>query len=367
MVLSDQQIIDYCIGYNMIEPYNTELVNPASYDLTLSYDIIEIHAGGIVDASTPHNLTTTRKITLQYGQKYLLQPGTFILASSLEYVKIPPELAAEVKLKSSTARAGIGHMFAGWIDPGFEGNITFELFSHVPVWLQPGKPVCQIAFLHMSKVPIKPYSGRYQNQVGPTPAREVKQLEFADFIKQDKPFQGKPFFDIAMEPRQPRKFAGLEYAVTRGYDETGKETLEDFERKKAKELEERHAILDEAQREAYERYNVFLQSELKAKPFITPDYALGDSSGVVELSGGGFTTQMILDKSIDHIWQDGNGDVVVKTPDGTEHRLTKDEVLAKLGKHNIHEIVASFISNIIEDSPNPAKEVPNTYESDNWL
>lgn len=175
MILNDLHIIEFCEQQNMIEPFNPMLVNPASYDLTLWGELIEITPGGIMDASNSgnasHRYTSERKIKLSYGQTYLLQPGVFILASSIETVRIPPTLAAEVKLKSTTARKGIGHVYSGWIDPGFEGQITFELFSHVPVLLEPGKPIAQIIFNEMIQVPMNAYQGRYQHQVGPTPAR----------------------------------------------------------------------------------------------------------------------------------------------------------------------------------------------------
>lgn len=175
MILNDEHIKHYATVRKMIEPFNPMLVNPASYDLTLHYELIEITPGGIMDPSNTgnavHKLTSERKIKLSYGQSYLLQPGVFILASSVERVKIPPILAAEVKLKSTTARRGIGHVYSGWIDPGFEGQITFELFSHVPVLLEPGKPIAQIIFNEMIDAPQEPYQGKYQYQEGPTPAR----------------------------------------------------------------------------------------------------------------------------------------------------------------------------------------------------
>lgn len=183
-VLSDSQITEYCSN-GMIEPFNPAYVNPASLDLRLHPALIEITAGGVLDASNngaaASKLTTERTIFLQHGQKYLLQPGVFILASSMEYIKLPSELAAEVKLKSTTARRGIGHVYSGWIDPGFEGNITFELFSHVPVILEAGQLIVQIVFMEMSQVPEKPYQGRYQGQQGPTAAKiEQPTLPFMD-------------------------------------------------------------------------------------------------------------------------------------------------------------------------------------------
>lgn len=176
MILPDFMIKEYA-QQGMIEPFEPKYINPASLDLTLYGEIIEITPGGVIDASNSgsasNRLTTQKHIKLQHGQKYLLQPGIFILASSIEVLNLPYNIAANVQLKSTTARSGIGHVYAGWIDPGFSGQITFELFSHVPVLLEPGKPVCQITFLQMAAIPEKPYQGKYQNQQGPTPARQL--------------------------------------------------------------------------------------------------------------------------------------------------------------------------------------------------
>lgn len=174
MVLNDKEIRAWADNLG-VEPYDPALVNPASIDLTLSNVIIEVGLGSIIDASNhgqnAYKMTTLRRLVLQHGQKYILQPGTFILASSMEVVHLPHHLAGDVKLKSTTAREGIGHVYAGWIDPGFRGQITFELFSHVPVVLVPGRRICQMV-LHVLSAPAeRPYNGRYQYQVEPTPAK----------------------------------------------------------------------------------------------------------------------------------------------------------------------------------------------------
>ncbi|HEY8022351.1 MAG TPA: hypothetical protein VIH93_14700, partial [Thermoanaerobaculia bacterium] len=56
-----------------------------------------------------------------------LFPGEVVLASTIEYVKIPRSVACDLKLKSTLGRLWINHSMAGWCDPGFEGNITLEL------------------------------------------------------------------------------------------------------------------------------------------------------------------------------------------------------------------------------------------------
>jgi len=179
MLLNDFTIKMLCQNAELVAPYNDYHVNPASIDLRLSRDIIEIDIGGINDAGTDRSdmFTNQRKVRIQPNQRYLLLPGKFVLAASLEYVKMPTMVGGLVTLKSTSARRGIGHAYAGWIDPGFQGNITFELFSHVPVELRPEMPIVQMLLLQMASAPIVSYDGRYQHQTGPTAARYVKQTE----------------------------------------------------------------------------------------------------------------------------------------------------------------------------------------------
>lgn len=174
MILNDVTITKLAVEQEMIFPFKPDLVQPASYDLTLSPDLVEIVYGGIVSASDhPGKVYRDNKVRLQAGQEYLLQPGAFVLACSAEYVKLPPDVAGQVMLRSTTARRGIGHVYSGWIDPGFQGNITFELFSHIPTVLVPGRAICQMVFYRLEAVPAKPYHGKYQFQQGPTPARQL--------------------------------------------------------------------------------------------------------------------------------------------------------------------------------------------------
>ena len=70
---------------------------------------------------------------------FKLDPGQFVLAQTLERVKIPDSLMGMVEGRSSFARLGIAvHLTAPKIDPGFEGTITLELanFGTVPFTLR---------------------------------------------------------------------------------------------------------------------------------------------------------------------------------------------------------------------------------------
>lgn len=105
--------------------------------------------------------------------EFHLSPGEFVLGSTVERVRLGNLVAARVEGRSSLGRLGLMvHATAGFIDPGFEGNITLEIYNlsnHVIV-LRPGMSVCQLAFHLLSSECRRPYGpergSRYQGQDG---------------------------------------------------------------------------------------------------------------------------------------------------------------------------------------------------------
>lgn len=145
-------------------------IQPASVEVRLDENIIVYRHGD-------ENITI--------GENgYELLPGEFILASTQEKVSVPSTLVARVEGKSSWARRGIlVHVSAGYIDPGFQGNVTLEianLHSSKPARLFPGDRIAQIAFEDLDRPASMPYGtdglgSHYQGQAGVTPsAREVE-------------------------------------------------------------------------------------------------------------------------------------------------------------------------------------------------
>jgi dCTP deaminase len=138
----------------LINPYNPEQVNPASYDLCLDSKYIDLNTGDTVNWKELH-----------------IKPGEAYLASTIEYVKFPNNISGVLYLKSSLARLGLDHALAGWIDPGFEGNLTLELHSHRPITLYAGQRIVQVVFYLLTAPSENPYSGKYKGQKGPTEAK----------------------------------------------------------------------------------------------------------------------------------------------------------------------------------------------------
>lgn len=161
-VLPDFEIV--CLARRgMVNPYDPELVNPASLDVRLGENLL------IEDKQSPE-LQPFSIAGHTKEEPFMLQPHEFVLAETLERFEIPNVVAGQLALKSSRAREGIEHLMAGYVDPGYTGRLTLELqnarsLHPVPLW--PGMRIGQIVFHKMSLLPNKDYSvtGRYQGDL----------------------------------------------------------------------------------------------------------------------------------------------------------------------------------------------------------
>lgn len=98
-----------------------------------------------------------------------------MLATTIETIELPENLTAFVEGRSSIGRLGLFIQNAGWVDPGFKGQITLELFNanRLPIELTIGRRICQIIISKVDQE-AKPYSGKYLFQ---------KEQQKAEFFK----------------------------------------------------------------------------------------------------------------------------------------------------------------------------------------
>lgn len=151
-------------------------IGPASIDLRLDniFKFFRIDKFSFLDTKEPLPKNFMDAVSLKDNERFIIHPGSFILASTKEYVRIGDEVVATVEGKSSLARMGILVHTAGYIDPGFEGNITLEISnqSNVPVAIYPNMYICQLAVSTLSSKAEIPYGKRrkslYYKQKGPT-------------------------------------------------------------------------------------------------------------------------------------------------------------------------------------------------------
>ncbi len=184
MLLSDRSIKDLIQkGKISISPYKENLIQPSSYDVRLADKILVFqrphHPYIDLKNGTHHIETLTNQVIIYDNRPFILHPGEFILASTIEKLSLPDDIAARLEGKSSLARLGILiHSTAGYIDPGFSGTITLEIsnVANIPVTLYPNMAIGQLSFTRMDSPAEKPYghkdlNSKYNNQEGPVASK----------------------------------------------------------------------------------------------------------------------------------------------------------------------------------------------------
>lgn len=186
-VLSDRTIKEQiAAGRLAIKPLDAEAIQPASVDLRLDrgFRIFRVTSRPFVDVRQPVD-DLTDLVTIESGEPFVIQPGTFCLGSTVETVTIPDDIVARVDGKSSLGRLGLlVHATAGYVDPGWTGKLTLELSnqSQMPIALYYGMRIAQISFLRLTTPVDRPYGSpglgsKYQGQTGPTPSRAFQEFE----------------------------------------------------------------------------------------------------------------------------------------------------------------------------------------------
>jgi dCTP deaminase len=164
LILSDRSIRkELLLGELVIDPMPLDWqIQPASVELTLGDEF----------------LSPYEEEPVHYSGLRTILPGECLLATTREWIEVPFDLVGRVEGKSSWGRRFLMiHSTAGFIDPGFHGNITLELvnLSRVSQALPVGDPICQISFQRTDTEVQRPYGSdgldsHYQDQLGVTPS-----------------------------------------------------------------------------------------------------------------------------------------------------------------------------------------------------
>ncbi|MFG3340517.1 dCTP deaminase [Glycomyces sp. NPDC048151] len=181
MLLSDRDLLAAIKNDRLgIQPFEDELVQPSSIDVRLDrrFRVFNNQKYTHIDPSKQQD-DLTSAVEVADDQPFVLHPGEFVLASTLEVITLPADLAARLEGKSSLGRLGLlTHSTAGFIDPGFSGHVTLELsnVANLPITLWPGMKIGQLCVFRLSSPAERPYGAgasgsRYQGQEGPTPSR----------------------------------------------------------------------------------------------------------------------------------------------------------------------------------------------------
>lgn len=154
-------------------------LQPASIDLRLGSSFARfMEPLSPQDAIIPGKTNIESMMEQVEAKRHVFAPGEFWLAATLERVYVGTSLVARVEGRSSFGRLGLTvHSTAGFVDPGFDGQITLEMTNEgaYPVMLFSGTRVCQLVFERLGREAEKPYGvkegAKYQGQVGATASR----------------------------------------------------------------------------------------------------------------------------------------------------------------------------------------------------
>ena len=183
-LLSDRDILAALdAGRIALDPFDSALVQPSSVDVRLHrfFRLFENHKYSHIDPAEDQP-ELTRLVEVDVGDAFVLHPGEFVLASTVEQVTLGSDIAARVEGKSSLGRLGLlTHATAGFVDPGFTGHVTLELsnVATLPIKLWPGMKIGQLCFFQLSSPAEFPYGSgelgsHYQGQRGPTASRSFE-------------------------------------------------------------------------------------------------------------------------------------------------------------------------------------------------
>ena len=174
--------------FEIISPFNINQLQPASYDVTLGNSIVCNESndtftknGWIQPIINPFQpMVTIKKEISENG--VLIEPGKFYNVNTHEYLDLKTinetllqfkmSIAADVCGKSSLARLGLVVENAGFIDPGFCGTITLELYNQekYPILLKKEMLIAQLRFYLVTDI-TKLYKGKYLKQVKATESK----------------------------------------------------------------------------------------------------------------------------------------------------------------------------------------------------
>lgn len=147
--------------------------------LGTTFMVFEHSRFSYIDPRQPQSIgEAMRTIEIEEGDSFIMQPGEFALASTMESLELPDDLLARLEGRSSIARLGITvHSTAAVFEPGWSGTATMELsnLGRMAVALYPGMRICSFTFQQLLNPAQVPYSrkrnAKYAGQHDPRASR----------------------------------------------------------------------------------------------------------------------------------------------------------------------------------------------------
>lgn len=184
MVLSDGDIKKALLQGRIIITPKPDLktqLGSCSIDLRLgnTFRVFDHSRNAYIDPSKKdYSNEITKEVKVKKNDSFMMQPGDFVLAVTLEKVKIPADIMGRLEGRSSLGRLGIVvHSTASIFDPGWDGKPVLELgnLGRMAVKLTPGMRICAMTFEELKSAAEVPYTkkkqAKYKIQDGPNESR----------------------------------------------------------------------------------------------------------------------------------------------------------------------------------------------------
>lgn len=180
MILSDRDILTAIeAGRIRIDPAPDlkAQLGSVSVDFRLgtTFMVFEHSRHSFIDPRQPQSIgEAMRTIEVAPDEPFIMQPGDFALASTMESLELADDLLGRLEGRSSIARLGITvHSTAAVFEPGWVGTATMELsnLGRMAVALYPGMRICAFSFEQVSSPVMTPYRkkahNKYAGQIAP--------------------------------------------------------------------------------------------------------------------------------------------------------------------------------------------------------
>ena len=150
------------------------------FRLGTTFMVFEHSRHSFIDPRSPQSIgEAMRTIEVAEGDPFIMQPGDFALASTIESLELADDLLGRLEGRSSIARLGITvHSTAAVFEPGWIGTATMELsnLGRMAVALYPGMRICAFSFEEVSSAVSVPYRLKRNNKYAGQQTPRASQL-----------------------------------------------------------------------------------------------------------------------------------------------------------------------------------------------
>jgi len=168
LVLSNDKLVKLIRkGHLIVSPFEEDAISCKGIDLRLGSEMARInHTEVVFDSRKQNDLSTF--YTKEVASEFIIKEQETVLFHTLERLALPADIMGMIGLRSSYSRLGL-HVSLGFVDPGFEGQLTVEVSgSSFPIKVYTGDKLFHIVFMKLNSLCTNGYKGKYQNQRGVT-------------------------------------------------------------------------------------------------------------------------------------------------------------------------------------------------------